>query len=163
MKTETKYNILVWCYRIFCYLVPCGYALWDFLIKNLIEKDITIMQKLGLSGIFIGVIMFLIAVFFYGRHLKKQKDKYTDLCIECTDETKKKEYIAKKHKIESKQDLFRNICFIAPFVLMWLLMSSIERGVVSLRGTFMCISISMAVGFGFNGLAQWVKNRGDKK
>ena len=121
------------------------------------------MQKLGLSGIFTLVIMFLIAVFFYGRHLKKQKEKYTNLCIECTDEAKKKEYIAKKHKIESRQDLFRNICFIAPFVLMWLLMSSVERGVISIRGTLMFISISMATGFGFNGLAQWVKNKGDKK
>lgn len=163
MKAETKYSIFIWLYRTFCYFVPAGYALWDFLIKNLIDNDITITQKLGISGIFTIVIIFLIAVFFYGRHLKKQISKYTDLCIECTDDAKKKEYVALKHKAESKQEMFRNLCFIAPFILGWLLMACVEKGVVSIRGMLMAVSLSMATGFGFNGIAQWIKNKGDKQ
>ena len=162
MKAETKQKIFIWLYRIFCYLVPCGYALWDMLIKNLINDEITITQKLGISGIFALIVIVVVAIFFFGKFLNKRKEKYTDLCIECTDDTKKKEYVAKKRKVESVQELFKNICFIAPFIIAWLVMSAVEKDIISIRGMLMAVSISMATGFGFNGIAQWIKNKGDK-
>jgi len=158
-KTNWKITLFTWCYRVFAYLVPGGYALWAFLIETLINHQASVFDKISCSGLFVLAIIVIIAIFFYGRHLKKKKDDITNQCIECIDTEKKKELVAKKRKIEAKQELFRNACFIAPFIIAWFVVSLVEKQVVSLRGTLMVVSISMATGLGFNGIAQWLKTR----
>ena len=160
MAKQTKFNIFTWCYRVFMYLVPGGVALWETLIKSLIDGNFTIMAKIGVSGIFVIAIILIIAVFFYGKHLNKVIEKITNQCIECMDNEKKKELITKKRKAEAKRDLFSNAVFVSIFVIAWLIVSCIEKGIVSMRGTLMVVVISMAIGLGFNGLAQWVKVKG---
>lgn len=163
MSNETKGKIFTWLYRVFTYLVPGGYVLWAFLIDRLIAKDVTVADKLGLTGIFVGAIMIVIAVFFYGRHLKKQIAKITDECIVCVDNAKKLELVEQKKKYEAKQEIFRNACFLAPFILVWAVLCMVEKGVVSLRGTLMFVCLSMATGFGFNTTAQWIMSKGVDK
>ncbi len=158
-KTNWKITLFTCCHRTFSYLVPGGYVLWAFLIETLINHKASVWDKVSCSGLFVMAIIGIIAIFFYGRHLKKQKDDITNQCIECTDNEKKKELIAIKKKIEAKQELFRNACFIAPFIIAWFVMALVEKKVVSLRGTLMIVSISMASGLGFNGLSQWLKMR----
>ena len=159
MTNEQKATVFKWLYRSFEYYVPAGIALWQFLIETLISKDVTITQKIGVSGIFVLVIMVIIGVYFYGRHFKTAINKVTNELLECTDDEKKKELVAEKRKIESKQEIFRNACFLAPFILVWLVACLIEKQVVSLRGTMLFICISMATGMGFNGISQYFKNK----
>lgn len=154
---DIKYNIFIWLYRTFCYFVPGGLALWLFLIENLIDKEVSTFQKISCSGIFILILIVCIAVYFYGKHFDKTIQKITNEILECLDDSKKTELISKKRKIEAKQDIFKNACFIAPFIIMWLLCCVIEKGIISLRGTLMTISISMASGLGFNSIAQAIK------
>lgn len=159
MNNSVKVKIFTWLYRTFCYFVPGGVALWLFLIESLIDKEISILAKIGMGGIFIIVIMFVIAIYFYGKHFKTSINKVTNEILECLDNNKKTELIAKKRKLEAKQEMFRNICFVAPFVIMWVLCTLIENKIISLRGTLMTICLSMAVGVGLNGVAQWLKTK----
>jgi hypothetical protein len=155
--SNAKKSIFTWLYRIFCYFIPCGIALWVFLIDNLLNKEIGIMTKMGMSGLLVLAIIFLISIYFYKKYLKTSITKLTNDILECLDVNKKKTLIAKKRKFEARQEIFNNVCFVAPFVLIWLLCSLIETKVISLRGTFMLFSISMAIGLGFNCIAQSVK------
>lgn len=154
-----KQKIFIWLYRTFCYFVPCGLTLWSFLIENLLNKEVTIMSKMGVSGIFVLAIIGIIGIFFYGKHLRATISKTTNEILECLDDSKKAELIAKKKKYEARQEIFHNACFVAPFVLIWLLCVLIESKVISLRGTFMTISLSMLSGLGFNCVAQALKQK----
>lgn len=154
-----KQKIFTWLYRIFCYFVPCGLTLWTFLIENLLNKEVTLMSKLGVSGLFVLAIIGIIGIFFYGKYLRNSITKTTNEIIECLDDEKKAKLIAKKKKYEAKQEIFHNACFVAPFVLIWLLCALIESKVVSLRGTLMTVSLSMLAGLGFNCVAQFLKQK----
>ena len=154
-----KQKIFTWLYRIFCYIVPCGLTLWTFLIENLLNKEVTFMSKMGVSGIFVLAIIAIIGIFFYGKYLRNTISKTTNEILECLDDVKKAELIAKKKKYEARQEIFHNACFVAPFVLIWLLCALIESKVISLRGTFMTISLSMLAGLGFNCVAQTLKRK----
>lgn len=156
---DWKISLFTWLYRVFCYIVPGGYTLWAFLIDTLINEQATAWDKVSCSAIFVLALMIIIAVFFYGRHLKKKINDITNQCIECVDNDKKTALVAQKKKWEAKQEMFRNACFIAPFIIAWFVVTLIEKEVVSLRGTLMVVSISMASGLGFNGVAQWLKSR----
>lgn len=145
-----KDTILKWCYRVFCYIVPSGIALWTMLIGNLVDKDASTASKLTGAGIFTLVVIVLISIYFFGRHLKLKQTELVDKVLVCTDNEEKEVLIAKKQRVEKAQDIFHNTCFIAPFILLWVVCGAIETGVVSLRGTLMAISISMLTGLGFN-------------
>lgn len=159
MNNDLKVKIFTWLYRTFCYFVPGGIALWLFLIENLVNKEVSVVAKVGMTGIFVLVIMFVIAIYFYGKHFSNSINKVTNEILECLDDNKKTELIAKKRKLEGQQEMFRNACFVAPFVVMWLLCALIESNIISLRGTLMTICLSMVSGFGFNGVAQWLKSK----
>ena len=158
-----KLTLFTWLYRVFCYIVPGGYALYAFLIDTLISEQTSVWDKVSCSAIFVVALMVIIAVFFYGRHLKKKINDITNQCIECVDNAQKAELVAQKKKWEAKQEMFRNACFVAPFVIAWFIVAMIEKQVVSLRGTLMIVSISMCVGLGFNGVAQWIKTKSGVK
>lgn len=158
-----KLTLFTWLYRVFCYIVPGGYALYAFLIDTLISEQTSVWDKVSCSAIFVVALMVIIAVFFYGRHLKKKINDITNQCIECVDNIQKAELVAQKKKWEAKQEMFRNVCFVAPFVIAWFIVAMIEKQVVSLRGTLMIVSISMCVGLGFNGVAQWIKTKSGVK
>lgn len=169
-KSSTAFK---WLYRIFCYYVPSGVALWSFLIKKLIDNGVETKVKLGLGAIATLVVIGLIGFYFYKKHFDKKiqslnmkNDDLTDkILLETNENTKvellneKKEIKAKIGKINSKHELFNNVCFVAIFVIAWLIACVLEKGILSLRGTLLVISISMASGLGFNGISQWLKNK----
>lgn len=158
-----KITLFTWVSRTFLYLVPCGYTLWTFLIETLISEEATMWDKLSCSSIVVVCLIGVIAIFFFGKFLNKKITDYTNLCIECVDNNKKRELVLKKKKWEARQEIFRNACFVAPFIIGWFIISLIEKKVVSLRGTLMVISISMSTGFGFNSLTQWLKTKEAKR
>lgn len=159
---ETKQKVFTWLSRIFTLFVPSGVVLWTFLIEKLIDNNVSVMSKLGLSGIVILAIMVVLAVYFYNRHLKKKITKLTNDCIECLDNEQKHELVEKKKKCEARKEILHDFCFLVPFILIWLVLCFVEKGVVSLRGTMLIVCISMSAGFGFSCVTEWLKSKGIK-
>lgn len=158
-----KEKIITWVYRTFSYIIPGGIALYTFLIDKLLDSNVSVTAKIGVSGIFCLVIILLIAIYFYGRHLRKKLNTITNELLECVDIEKKKELVLKKRKIEATQELFHNAIFLAPFVALYFIMLLVEKTAISMRGTLFYIMISMATGFGFNCFLQWIKTHDNKE
>lgn len=159
---EVREKVFTWLYRTFTYIVPGGALLWTFVIEKLIDKNVTVMTKIGVSGVFVLGVMVIIGAYFFNRHLKKKIEDLTNKCIECTDNEEKAVLVGKKKKAEVKLDLFHNVCFVTPFVLIWLVLCFVESGVVSLRGTMLVICSSMATGLGLNTISGFLKTKGVK-
>ena len=158
-KNNLMQNIFIWLYRIFSFFVPGGIALYTFLISSLLKEEVSVVQKIGVVGVFTLIVMAIIAVYFVGKHFKNSLNKITNEILECMDNETKTKLIARKRKIEAKQELFRNLCFLVPFIILWLLCVTIEKGIISLRGTLMFICLSMGAGFGFNNIVQVIKTQ----
>lgn len=151
-----KEKIFKWLYRTFEFFVPCGIALYTFLIEKLIDKDISITTKLGVSGVFVLVLMFIIAIFFMGKHFRVKQRKLEKDALKELDNEKKAKIIEKMNKNEAKQEIFHNACFFAPFLIMYFLVILIEKSMIEMRGTLFFVVLSMAIGFGFNGVSQYL-------
>lgn len=162
MSLNLKEKILKVAYRAFMYFIPCGIALYIFVAEKLLNKEVSYIGKIGVTGMFIVVVMFIIAVFFLGKHFKKQISKVSDQILVCMNNEQKEALIIKKKKIESFQELFSNIIFITPFVIFYFALMLVEKQAISLRGIFGTIAISMAIGLGFNGLKQYLHIKGAK-
>lgn len=158
-----KEKVFKWLYRTFEFFVPCGIALYTFLIEKLINKDISITSKLGISGVFALVLMIVIAVFFMGKHFRVKEQKLEKEAIKELDNEKKAKIIQKMNKNEAKQELFHNACFFAPFLIMYFLVILIEKSMIEMRGTLFFIVLSMAIGFGFNGVSQYLHANANNK
>jgi len=143
-------NLFLFLFRLFSYVIPLLIVIWCFVIENIINKEVTIWAKIGCAGIVALVIVFLFAIHFIKKHFNKKLSKLTDKIIMCTDESKKLVYIKKKRKVEMWQELFGNICIIIPFAVLLALINMIETQMLSLRGIFFFVVISMIVGFVFN-------------
>lgn len=150
-KTE---NFMLIFYRVFTYLFPAGLLMWNLVIEKLVSNDVSIGAKLGCSGLFLLIVMALIAVIMVGRHFKKSIEKINEKLLDCTDAEKKEELKEKKQTLKKWQSIYRNICLVTPFIIGLILVNLIEKGVVSFRGTLMVIVISLCIGFGFNTIAQ---------
>lgn len=161
MTNKNWNTIFVWAYRTCTYIFPAGIVLWDFLIAKLLDNNVTITQKLGLGGIVGAVVVVIIAGFLLGRYMRKKIKDLTNECIECIDDTKKKELVQKKKQWESRQEIFHNVCVLIPFIVVWVLLIVVEKGVVSLRGTFCGIVVSMSAGLGLNVVAERFSLRGN--
>lgn len=175
MNSNTKYNILRWLHITFCYIIPALFVLYTYVIAKLIDGDISITKRIGVAGMFALALVLIIGLVLYSKHFKKAIDKLqttndqlTDKILLETNEDKKSEYLSLKaktrdkiNKLSSRQELFGNLCFISPFAIFWLVCILIEKGVVSLRGTLLVLTISMVIGFIFNVFSQIVKNKGE--
>lgn len=149
-----KEKIFTWLYRIFTFIVPCGVSLYTFLIEKLIDNEISVTTKIGISGIFILVIIVIIAVFFLGKFFKNKIRDLNDKILICTDNSEKEKLISKRKKYDAMQEMFNNACFIAPFIIGYFIILLVEKKCIDIRGTLFFISISMAIGFGFNGVKE---------
>lgn len=169
---NVKAKIFLWLYRTFTYFVPAGLALYLFVIEKLIDNEVSIMAKIGVSGIFIIAVIGILGIYFYKKHFQIAINKMTlanndltDKILLETDETKKTILLQEKQVLRIKllrkqatQELVQNILFVAPFVLCWLACMLIEKQMISLRGVFLSLILSMGVGFVFNIFFQTFKN-----
>ena len=150
-KTE---NFLILAYRILTYIFPSGFLLWNLVIDKLLKEEVTIVQKIGLAGLFLACMLILVAVILIGRRFKKAIAKINDKLIDCTDDEKKQELKKKKARIRKWQEIYRNACIVAPFLILLVMTNLVEKGIVSFRGTLLLITTSLCLGFGFNVFAQ---------
>lgn len=158
-----KEKIFIWLYRVFSFFVPGGIALYTFLIEKLLDNSVSITTKLGISGLFVLVLMVVIAIFFLGKFFKKKISELNDKILISTDLAEKEKLIAKRKKYDARQEIFHNCCFIAPFLIGYFLMILAEKKCIEIRGTLFFVSLSMAIGLGFNGVSQWLYSHEKKQ
>ena len=148
----------------FSYGGTMGIALWSFLIEKLVKNEVSIMAKIGCSGIIIIALMIVLAIVFYNRHTTKkldeneiqQKNIIKEMLME-TDEEKKKQLREKlvkyenyEIKIKTRKTIFKNAVLCGVFVLFTLLFYLAEKACISMRGIFFGMSSTLLIGFGFN-------------
>lgn len=154
-------NVLLVIYRVLTYLFPSGLLIWNLIIDKLIRNDVSVTAKIGCGGLFLLIALILVAVFFLGRHFKKTIEDLNDKILDCQDAEKKAELIAKKKQVRKWQEVYRNACLLAPLIVLFILVTLLENGLMTIRGTLLFIVLSMSAGFGFNITAQnlIVKNK----
>lgn len=152
-------NFLLLLFRLFTYILPLAIFIWCFVIENAISDQVSIWTKVGCGGIFVLIIIFLFSIHFIKKSFNKKLSKLNDKIIMCTDDIKKLELIDRKRKIESYQDLFGNVCIIIPFAIALCLINMVETQMISLRGVFFAVVISMLIGLVINFLFQKEKRR----
>lgn len=147
-------NVLLVCYRVFTYLFPAGLMLWCLVIDKLLDNEVSMVAKVGCGGLFLICALLIVAVVMLGRHFKNTIEDLNDKLIDCVDIEKKKELVEKKKQVRKWQEVYRNACIVAPFIVILLVVNLLENGIVTFRGMLTAVVLSMCVGFGFNITAQ---------
>lgn len=169
-----KEKIFIWLSRTFSLFVPCGISLYIFVIEKLLDNEVSFIAKLGAGGIFVLAVLFIVAVIFYGKHLNrklenrvKAKNIINDELIITQNTERKNELIAQRiladvkiAKAEASKSRFKNLCVLVPFILMFLMFYYAEQFAMSMYGILGAICISMAIGFGFNEVVNWLRVKG---
>lgn len=147
-------NVLLICYRVFTYIFPSGLVLWCLVIDKLMSNNVSFSAKIGCAGLFALAVMVLVAVIMLGRYFKNTIEDLNDKLIDCVDAEKKQELVEEKKKVRKWQEIYRNACLFAPFVILLIVVTMLEHGIVTFRGMMTLIVLSMGTGFGFNITAQ---------
>lgn len=149
---------------VFSYFGSAFVTLWAFLIEKITRDDVSIMTKMGLSGILCLVVLGILTIVLLNRHINKkletngeqQQEIMKQMMIE-TDLDKKEEMRLKlvelenyRVKVKAHRTIFKNAILCGVFVILTLLFFLTEKKLVELRGTFMGISSCLLIGFGFN-------------
>src|SRR5574344_1773269 len=143
-------SVFKWLYRAGCYFIPGGTALWCFVIENLIDKEVSVIAKIGCCGVFALVLMVIITVFFANKAFTQKNQKLEKLAIKEMDNEKKQQIITKWEKNEQNQELFKNTIFLICFVGLAFLVSMLESKLLSLRGVLWFMVGSISAGLGCN-------------
>lgn len=164
-KSLTKMQKFLYIGNIaFSYGGTTGIALWSFLFEKLIKNEVSIMAKIGCTGIVTIGLMIVLTIVFYNRHTTKkldenemkQKDIMKEMLMEADEEKKKQlreklvEYENYELKVKAKKTIFKNAILCGVFVLMTLLFYLAEKACISMRGIFFGMSSTLLIGFGFN-------------
>ena len=149
---------------VFSYFGSAFVTLWAFLIEKITRDDISIVTKMGLTGILCLVILIILTIVLVNRHINKkletnneqQQDIMKQMLIE-TDTDKKEKMRLKlvelenyRVKVKAHRTIFKDAVLCGVFVFLTLLFFLAEKKVVELRGTFMGISSCLLLGCGFN-------------
>lgn len=143
-------NVFKWLYRTGCYFIPGGTALWCFVIENLLDKEVSVMAKIGCCGVFVLVLMIVITVFFANKAFTKKNQKLEKQAIKELDNEKKQQIIKQWEKNEENQELFHNTIFLICFVGLALLVTLLESKLLSLKGVLWVMVTSISAGLGCN-------------
>lgn len=149
---------------VFSYFGSTFVMLWTFLIEKVTREDVSIVTKMGLSGILAIIILGVLTIILLNRHINKKLETNQDqqqeimkqLLIE-TDETKKEQMRLKlvelenyRVRVKAHRTIFKNAVLCGVFVLLTLLFFMAEKKVVEIRGVFMGVTSCLLIGFGFN-------------
>ena len=141
-------KILLWLYRIMSYFVPCGITLYTFVIENILNKEVTIMTKIGASGLFVIGILVVIGIFFVGSTFTRAEKELEKKSIKEIDLNKRAEYIKKWEQVENRHKIFNQIITLSVLVGITALIYMIEKSLINLRGTMIFICMSYGSGIG---------------
>ena len=101
-------NVFKWLYRTGCYFIPGGTALWCFVIENLLDKEVSVMAKIGCCGVFALILMVIITIFFANKAFTKKNQKLEKMAI--------KELNSKLLKIGKRMKQIKS-CFTTQYFL----------------------------------------------
>lgn len=171
MDRTTREKVFAILYYGFSVAVPAITTLWTFVIQKLMDDEVSITAKWGIGGTFTLVICFVVIAILIGKMFTKKAAKIdesikeiNDKILLSTSETNKTEFInqrrtldVKKQKIDSAYSIYKNLFIVAPFILFYLVLKMVEQQVISLRGTFFIIMMSLIAGLGVNLSDQLIK------
>lgn len=141
-------NILKWLGIVFSYVCPAMVLFVSFVLENLLSNEVSPITKIGVSGVFVLVIMLFLAIFLVNRFFNKKLQKVDHEIKVELDNSIKVKLIEKQSKLENLQDLFKSLIVLAVLVVITILVALLESKLLELRGTMVAICVSFAVGVG---------------
>lgn len=141
-------NILKWLGIVFSYICPAMVLFVSFVLENLLSTEVSPMTKIGVSGVFVLVVVLFLAIFLLNRFFDKKLQAIDHQIKIELDNSVKVQLIAKQSKLENLKDLFKSLIVLAVLVVITILVALLESKLLELRGTMVAICISFAVGTG---------------
>ena len=142
-------TLFFWLYITFSYIATGGILLWTFVIENILNDEVTLIAKLGATGIFVLAICLIIGIVVINKLFTKREQKYEKLSIKEIDTNKRAEYILKWSNTEKWHNIFKQCLMFGTLVMLTLLVGLLETKLLALRGTMTTIVISYAIGLIF--------------
>ena len=139
-------KLFYWLHLGLSYFAPSGLLLYGFVIENILNKEITIWNKVGVCGIFAMIICIILCISLVNKGFDKKQQKLQQLSIKEIDLTKREEYIKKWNKITLIHDLFKQGITLSILVVITLVVAMLESKLLALRGTLTAICIMYASG-----------------
>ena len=143
-------NLILVLKRTFTYYMPIFTFTYATIIEKLTDENVSIMAKLGASGIVAMICFVLMLVYFVKKGYKKKIDDLNDKLLECIDMEQKRALIEEKKKTKSAYEIFNNIVFVVPFVVALFLVILIEQKMIAIKGVLFGVVIELVVGLGLN-------------
>lgn len=159
-------TVFFWLHIFFSYIATGGLLLYTFVIENILNDEVTLIAKLGATGIFILAICLVIGVVIINKLFAKREEKFEKLSIKEIDTNKRAEYILKWESTEKWHNIFKQCLMLGVLVMLTLLVGLLETKLLAFRGTMTTITISYAIGLVFFGIYEnykLKKLRGNKK
>lgn len=150
-------KIFYWLYLAFCYIIPCGLLFYTFVVENIANKNVSVMAKLGASGIFALTVCIIVGIIVVNKIFANKEKKYEKLSIKEVDLQKREEYINKWNKIEKYHNIFKQCLMLAVIITITLLVALLESKLLALRGTMITMSILFGIGVVFFSLNENAK------
>lgn len=141
-------KVLKWVYRTLSYYLPCGFILYNFVIENLLSSEVSVMSKLGVSGVFVLAILIVLCIFFTNKAYTKKERELEKLSIKAVDLKEREELIKKWEKTEKNHSIFKNLIMLAIIIVLTILVALLESKILSFRGTMIAFTISFLGGQG---------------
>lgn len=141
-------KVLKWVYRTLCYYLPCGFILYNFVIENLLSNEVSIMSKIGVSGVFVLAILIILCIFFVNKAYNKKESELEKLSIKAIDLQEREKLITEWEKTEKNHSIFKNLIMLAIVVVLTILVALLESKILSLRGTMIAFTMSFLSGEG---------------
>lgn len=150
---------LYWLHLICSYIAPAGLLFYTFVIENILNKEVTVMTKLGAGGIFVLAVCIIICIVVFNKLFTKREQKFEKLSIKEIDLKKREEYILKWSNTEKYHNIFKQGIMLAVLVMITLLVGLLESKLIALRGTMTTLCILYGVGMIFYSMYQNVKQK----
>lgn len=163
-KLTPKQKFLYIMYIIFSYGGSTGILLYSFLIEKLFEENVSIMTKLGCSGILCIIFLVVFAIIILNKHINKKIESYNDkqkkllveLAVE-TDLTKKEDIRLQiveaqnyETKIKCKRTIFKHALICGLVLILVILFNMAQEKMLEMRGICFGVFTCLMTGFGFN-------------
>lgn len=139
-------ELLKWFYRTLSYYIPSIILIYNLIIENLFNKEVSFTAKIGASGILLIVVYILIAIFLINDIFIKKSNIYEKESIKEIDFEKRKQIILKWQNVEKWHRIFKQSILLIILVGITILIYMLEQKFLSLKGTMLLISIFFFIG-----------------
>ena len=151
--------LFYWLYMSFSYILPGVLLFYSFVIENIFNKEVTLMTKLGASGIFALVVCIIICIVFVNKVFTKREQKYEKLSVKEINLEKRKEYILKWTKTEKIHNIFKQCIMLSVLIVVAMLVILLESKLLALRGTMITMAVLFGIGTVFYAVYENIKQK----